>query len=142
MNIVQAVTKVANKFKYVSDMPYLLGVFDYWFIMREVKGLLHGDCEDFTLTSHYEYCDRNIFKFLWHLLITHKCQVHRVMTLNNQAHLVGCVDGLWFDNWTLDALPKEQFFATTRHRHQFRVVLPMMVFPLILGMFARYRSIE
>lgn len=142
MNIKDSVKEVATKFKYTPDMPYILGIIDWWFVMREKDGKLHGDCEDFTLTCHYEHADRNIFKFMWHLLVTHKYQVHRVMSHNNVAHLVGCVDNLWFDNWTCEALPKEQFFAITKHRYQYRVIAPMMAFALLIGLFARYRSIK
>lgn len=140
MKITEAVKYVADKFVYKSDLPAFLWLWDYWFVMPEQKGKLTGDCEDFTLTCFWYYSDQNLWKFLWHLLITHKYRVFRAITINNEAHLLGSVDNLWFDNWTLAAVSNTEFFDRTQHKLQWQLLSPFMLLPLIIGYFVRSRT--
>ena len=50
-------------------------------------------------------------------------------------HVVGSVDGLWFDNWTREALPKEQFFEKTKHTIKMRYVGFMIGWFMLAGLF-------
>lgn len=139
MNIETAVKSVADKFWYLADLPAFLNLWDYWFVMPEHDNKLSGDCEDFTLTCFWYYADKNLWRFLWNLLVTHRYKMYRVMTTNNEPHLIGSVDGLWFDNWTLSAIPKSDFFEVTKHRVQWQVISLFMILPLVIGYCVRNR---
>ncbi len=133
MTPAKAVALVASKFRYTNDKRF---IFDLWFVMRDADGVMKGDCDDFTITCLWEMCGRSLRTFIWKVLITHQYKVHRVKSTNGY-HVVGEVDGLWFDNWTLRAMPKAEFFAATGHRHQIQYVSPVMLPYLISGLFVR-----
>lgn len=136
MTLEAVVASVASKFKYREDPKSLL---DQWFVMVERQGVLQGDCDDFTVTCLWELCGRRLSTFIWKVLVTHKYKVHRVKSLNGY-HVVGEVEGLWFDNWTLRALPKDRFFAETRHQHQIQYISPLIATYLACGLVARHLS--
>ena len=132
MNIKEA---VASKFEYREDPDFL---FDYWYVMKDRNGKYKGDCEDFSLTVFWELSGKNLGRFLWNLLVTHKYKIHFVKTKHtNAGHLVGEYDNLFFDNWTLEELPKDEFYKRTQHIHQWRHVAPTMIVYLILGFIYR-----
>jgi hypothetical protein len=132
-DIKQCVLDVAAKFDYRQDPDFL---FDYWYVMKERNGKLKGDCEDFSLTVFWFLAGKNLFKFLWHLLIKHDYKLYIVDSLNGR-HVIGCYDDLYFDNWTLKALPKEQFFRVTKHKMVSRVTILNMWLTLIFGFIYR-----
>lgn len=140
MKIETAVKSVADKFMYLADLPAFMYFWDYWFVMPERDNKLFGDCEDFTLTCFWYYADKNLWRFLWNLLVTHRYRVYRVMTINNEPHLIGSVDDLWFDNWTLTAIPKLDFFEVTKHKLQKQIYAPFMASALVIGYFVRNRK--
>jgi len=132
MTITKTVEQVAGKFEYKDDPDMLV---DPWFVMREKRGKLHGDCDDFTITCLYLYL--GFWRFIWQVLITHRAEIHRVKTTAGGTHVVGCVGGLWFDNWTLKTLPKRQFFEQTGHVHLKRYWSPVFAAKLVAGLFVR-----
>jgi hypothetical protein len=133
MNIKDAVKYVGSKFDYTSDKK---GLIDYWFVMKD-KETMKGDCDDFTITSFWYYNDRSLWKFIWNVMITHRCQIHRYKTINDGYHVGGCVDGLWFDNWTKEAVSEEEFYKRTGHKHLMRYYVPLFWLKLIVGYFVR-----
>lgn len=133
-NLENAIRKVSEKFQYKSDR---LKIFDSWRIMPEKNGKLSGDCDDFTITCLWEYSDRNIVKFLWNTLVTHNYQIHRAKTVDGEYHIVGCIDKLWFDNWSLGAMTKTEFFKTTRHYYVSRYYFPIIALYLFIGLFKK-----
>lgn len=134
MSIKEIVKSVSSKFVYTSDKKFLI---DQWFVMREKEGKLHGDCDDFSVTCLWELCDRNIIKFIVNVLILHRYRLHHVKTSTNGGHVVGYANGLYFDNWTLEALPKEEFLRRTKHKFKFFYPSPMIAIYLLCGLFFR-----
>lgn len=113
MNVQDAVKKIANKFVYKSDRKTIV---DSWWLCRPgPDNTLIGDCEDFSLSVFWEISNQNWKKFSWNLLVSHRYQMHRTKDTNGEYHIVGSYDNLWFDNRTLEALPKEEFFQKTQH---------------------------
>ncbi len=130
-----AVQQVSSKFKYRKDPDFIL---DYWYVMRERNNQLQGDCEDFTLTTFWYLSNKNILVFLWHLFITHKYKVYLCKTFNNGSHAVGAFGDLYFDNWTLEALPREEFIKRTRHTGFTRCLFIHYPLPMLLGFIVRW----
>ena len=134
MEVELAVKYVASKFKYQKDKKF---IFDFWFVMRDSGGVFYGDCDDFTVTSLWEICERNLWKFIWYVFILHRYKMYRVKTINGGYHLVGCAEDLWFDNWTRRAMPKDQFFERTKHFDVRQVWSPVIMFFMFWGLFQR-----
>ncbi|POP53054.1 hypothetical protein [Zhongshania marina] len=132
MKITDAVIAVAKKFEYRADPDQWI---DPWFVMREKNGKLHGDCDDFTISCLYRYL--GFWKFIWQVCITHKAQIHRFKTVNGEFHVGGCVNGLWFDNYTRRALPKRQFYEETGHTYLKRYYVWHFGVKLVAGLFVR-----
>lgn len=135
MKIQEAVAHVRSKFHYRKD-PRLL---DYWGIMKEKDGVMQGDCEDFSLTSFWKACDENLLKFILKVFILHQYRIYFSLTHEGERHAVGYADGLWFDNWTREALPKEEFLERTKHRVYFFFPSILIIFPMLLGLLVRNR---
>ena len=134
MDVKQAVRDVASKFVYREDKRIIV---DHWSVMKERDGKLYGDCDDFALTVIWKTCDENILKFFWYVMILHKHRIYHAKTHDGAGHAYGYADGLYFDNWTLEALPKEEFFAKTKHRSKFFFPSPFMIVQLLVGLFTR-----
>ena len=107
---------------------------DHWSVMRLRNGEYFGDCDDYATTVLWHYYG-GFFGFLWNVVILHRGQYHKFITADGQPHIVGSVDGKYFDNYTLDALPKSKFLAKTGHRYLHRYYAPVFVFYLIHGIF-------
>lgn len=135
MDVKQAVKKVASKFKYLLDKKLTLG--DGWFVMREKDGALRGDCDDFALTSIWEICDRNVFKFILNVVILHRYRMYYSIAASGEPHIVGYANGLWFDNWSKQALPKDQFLALTQHKIKLPYPSPIVMWFMLLGLTIR-----
>lgn len=71
------------------------------------------------------------------MCITHKGKIHRFKTVNNVYHVGGEVDGLWFDNFTLEGLPKTEFMAKTGHTYIKQYYVWSFWLKLISGLFYR-----
>ena len=132
MDIKKAVKYVGDNFVYESD-PKVLG--DTWQVLKMKDGKFTGDCDDFSLTCFWFYSDKKLSKFLFHLLVTHRYKLYRCKTIYGEWHVIGSVDDLWFDNWTREALPKEQFFAKTKHDVKMRYLSFMFLWFLFMGLF-------
>jgi len=135
MNIKQAVTQVAEVFVYRPD-PKL---FDYWSVMRVQDHAMHGDCDDFAFTSMWLACDRSVLKLVYRLGITHEYRMIRAITPQGQKHWVGYAENMYFDNWTRQALPKSEFLERTQHKLLGLLPSPLMIVPVVLGFFLRYK---
>lgn len=131
MDIREAVKIVAEKFQYKADN---LKLYDSWRVMKLKDDKFAGDCDDFSITCFWYYSDCRLGKFLWNLLVTHKYKLYRVRTTHGEAHVVGCVDDLWFDNFTKKAVPKEEFFETTKHKMLMRYFSPIFAIFLLIGL--------
>jgi hypothetical protein len=105
--------------------------------MRLVNNVFTGDCDDFAITCFWYLSNQNIFKFLLHLLITHKYALYRCKTINNEWHIVARVGDWWFDNWTLAPMKKEEFFRTTKHKLHARYISPTIAWFLLIGLFKK-----
>ena len=137
MQVSEAVEKVASKFKYTSDKKLTFS--DAWFVMRERDGYLHGDCDDFSLTTIWEICDRSILKFIWFVVVTHQYRMYHCKTHDGVGHVVGYAQGLWFDNWTKKALPKQEFLEATQHKiWPISYPSPNILIFMLIGAFYRY----
>lgn len=132
MKISEAVAKVGRRFKYLTDKRLALG--DGWFVMREVDGYLRGDCDDFALTSIWECCDRSILKFIWFVIISHQYRFYYCTSGQGNPHIVGYAQGLWFDNWTKQALTKDEFVERTKHQIKHMYFSPTVLWFMILGL--------
>lgn len=134
MDISDAVKYVGDNFVYKADNhPKIIG--DTWQIMKKKEdNKFYGDCDDFAITCFWYYSDQSIIKFLLNLLITHKFKLYRCKTISGQYHVIGCVNDLYFDNWTRKALPKKQFFSNTKHRITMRYIGPIIAYFMFCGL--------
>jgi len=132
VSIEKAVAAVASKFVYREDPK---GRIDPWFVMRDNGGKLYGDCDDFAITCLYKHF--GLWGFIWHVCITHKAQIHWLKTVNSGYHVCGVVDGQWFDNWTLEAMPRRQFYEATGHTFIKRYYVWNFGIKLVAGLFKR-----
>lgn len=131
MDVKQAVLKVANKFRYLADKKAILG--DRWFVMREKQGILAGDCDDFALTTIWEICDRSLVKFILNVILLHRYRMYFCITSTGEPHIVGYAKGLYFDNWTKQAMPKNQFIEHTKHTIKLPYPSPIVLWFMLLG---------
>lgn len=134
MDIKTIVKDIGSKFKYYPDVFKL---FDWWYVMPERNGVMCGDCEDFSITAIWQLCNRNIATFIWRVIILHQYRIYFGITKNNEFHAMGYAQGLWFDNWTREAMPKDQFLNETGHRVYWFVPGPLILFNMFLGAFVR-----
>lgn len=134
MNIKEAVNLVASKFIYKADK---LKIYDSWRVMKLQDKHYYGDCDDFSITCFWYYSDKNLKKFIWNILITHKYKLYRVKTVSGGYHVVGSVDDLWFDNWSKEALSKADFFERTKHKITMRYISPIIGTFLLIGLFLK-----
>jgi hypothetical protein len=131
MNLIESIKEVSDKFVYTADKT---GDFikDNWFVMSETDGEYRGDCEDYALTVLYILAG-GYFKMLWNLLIG-KYSLHIVASAGDVLnHCVGRVDDMWFDNWTLSAKNREEFFERTQHKYGKKISFFIIVSKLIMG---------
>lgn len=134
-NIKECVDFVASKFSYKYDKKFFI---DQWFVMKDKDGKFHGDCDDFTITVLWYYYGCSLLSFVWNVLIARNAKVYKLTAANGEPHLVGNIGDIWFDNWSLKALPKEEFFMITKHnldlfQHNFFT----MWLKLVIGLFTR-----
>lgn len=115
MKAQEALSEVNKFFLYNKDKKLFIG--DSWRILNNKK--YHGDCDDFALTVLWLMCDKKISKFIWNVLVLHKFRLYYSRTFTKEPHIIGYADGLWFDNWTQEALDEEKFFYRTGHRKYF-----------------------
>lgn len=135
MNIAAIVSAVGARFQYRSDPKILI---DPWFVMRDKGGKLIGDCDDFAITCLYYYY--GFWGFIWNVCITHRGKLHRFKTSDGEFHVGASVDGLWFDNFTLKAVPKSEFFKLTDHTYLKRYYVWTFGLKLLVGLFVRYKK--
>jgi len=140
MNVVEAVNYVSTRFKYLADKKLIYG--DAWFVMDERDGVMRGDCDDFAITCLWLICDRNTFKFIWNVLILHRYRIYFCLTPNGGRHAIGYASGLWFDNWSLSALPKKDFIEKTKHRIKFPFINVLIIIWMFIGLFYRKQYLK
>lgn len=141
MEIQEAVAKVSKKFKYVKDRPIVIS--DWWSVMQsDEDGWLYGDCDDFAITAIYEACDRNKLKFIWNFLILHKYRVYFARTMTGETHAIGYGEGLFFDNWSREALTKDEFLKRTGHKIYTFFPSPVVLYFMLFGLFSRNDHIK
>lgn len=140
MDIRTAVDYVGKRFKYLTDKKIIIG--DVWYVMPEHNQVMRGDCDDFAITSIWLACDRNIWKFILNVFILHRYRLYHATSRNGEPHIIGYAQGLWFDNWTREAVPENEFFATTGHKKWLFYPSPYTIYFMLLGLFVRDRSIE
>lgn len=128
-----AVKYVSERFHYRRD-PKLL---DYWFVMKEREGKMIGDCDDFAVTSIWKICNENLLTFIWNVFIIHRYRIYFGRTPTGEKHAIGYANGLWFDNWSREALSKDEFLKRTNHKIYFFFPSPLMIWALFLGLFVR-----
>lgn len=131
ITIQEAIQYVSSRFEYTQDKKSFI---DPWFVMKERTGRMQGDCDDYTFTVLWLYFQRSIFKFIFGLL-TGKAKIHRVMSKTGW-HIVGQVGEVWFDNWTMKPMQKDDFFKATKHQYKKRYYFLIPYFA-ISGLFKR-----
>ena len=109
-------------------------MFDSWRVMKDKDGVMAGDCDDFAITCFWHYSGENLIKFLWNLLVTHNYRLYRAKTIKGQYHVVGAVDGQWFDNWTYEPLSKNEFLYQTKHTILHIYPSPVTAFYMLIGL--------
>lgn len=134
MTLTEAVQYVSQRFVYKTDKYLLL---DHWSVMPDEDGNMYGDCDDFSTTVLWLLCDRSLLKFIWNVFILHRYKLWRVYDSKGNLHVVGSVGDMFFDNWTLAAMPKQQFLAVTKHTLKFAYPSFMFLFPMLLGYLVR-----
>ena len=131
MNLFEAIETVSKKFTYTADRT---GSFmkDNWFIMKEQDGKYRGDCEDYALTVMYLVAG-GYLKFFWKL-ITGEYKLHITSSNGDKLdHCVGSIDGVWFDDWTLKGLSREQSFEKTGQKYGHKRSVFVVFSKLLVG---------
>lgn len=83
-----------KRFSYTSD-----GKHDTWKLMREERGRLLGDCEDYSLWVAFWLIARGSWKWLWWGVICGDIKFHFVVTKQgNDGHCVLEYQGRMIDN--------------------------------------------
>lgn len=109
---------------------------DHWSVMRNRQGNFHGDCDDYAVTVLYH--SLGFWRFLWHVLVTKKARLIRVRTKDGGSHIVGNLDGWWFDNFVCGKrLARHVFFSRTGHRWVGEVGRWERLVKLTVGLFYR-----
>lgn len=108
MNVHAAVEFVAKNFVYTPDKKSGAKR-GQWKVLSGDKPM-KGDCEDFSLTVI-----DTVFNSVLGPVFSGKAKIHHVMS-SSGPHAVGSIGDLWFDNWTLKAMRKDEFFAQTKHK--------------------------
>jgi predicted transglutaminase-like cysteine proteinase len=131
----QIVETLGKNFVYDWDKKYII---DHWSVMKPgPDGKYRGDCDDFALTALWKICDENLFKFILNVLILHRYRMIFAKTPNGEGHLVGYAKGKYFDNWTRQAMDKEDFLRETGHKMKFPVLSPISIWYILVGLFTR-----
>jgi predicted transglutaminase-like cysteine proteinase len=135
MELNEAIRKVNERFRYEADKNFIL---DSWSTLREDGEFLKGDCEDYAIQTLWYLNDCSLWKFIKNVIILHKHRMYYVKAIpDNGGHAVANVGNLWFDNWTKEALPKDEFFDRTKHKKWFMYPMPLMVPFFIYGLLKR-----
>jgi hypothetical protein len=134
MSLQTAIQTVNTQFVYKSDKT---GLIDSWKVMKSKEGQMRGDCEDYSLTVMWLYSGKSLKKFIWRLFISRRYKLHRVKTINDVYHAVGEIDGYFFDNWSMRALHKEEFYTTTKHKHLYSYFMPFTILNFLAGFISR-----
>lgn len=132
-NLQNSVKAIADSFDYEPDR---LRIFDSWQVLRSVNGRYRGDCEDFALTVFWHLSNKNVLRFLWNLLISHRYSMYRVRDSNGESHVVACFQDQWFDNWTRKTLSRDDFFKSTQHELLHIYPGPFIALYLLIGLFS------
>lgn len=117
----EAYDAVKSRFQYSKD-----GSLDKWRIMKEEKGPLKGDCEDFSLTILWHLSDKSMTKFWWNVT-TGKGVIWYVRTEAGVGHAILHWNGMWADNKTKD------WTEDTKHRKVFPMLMPLMLIKMGIG---------
>lgn len=133
-NIKECVEFVSSRFSYKSDKDFFI---DQWFVMKDKNGRFYGDCDDFVVTVLWYYYGCSILSFIWNVLIKHDCKIFRVKTSTGEYHIIGSVNNLFFDNWTLKALSEQEFYSITKHKKLYRMNILHMWSKFLIGLFSR-----
>jgi hypothetical protein len=132
MNIKESVQAVASKFVYEADTDKFV---DSWEIMQEnQEGKMLGDCDEFSLTAIWYACDQNWVKFILNVFILHRYRFYFCKSSNGN-HVIGYAQGLYFDNWTKEALPKQEFLDKTKHEILFPYISPWIMMYMLKAKF-------
>ena len=119
MSIRNTVKKLARIFKYTSDESRH-GEIDCWYVLSEKNP--RGDCEDFAITCLVWYL--GWWGFFKDVIVFNRGQIWFVSspgdrnrdTSKEGDHAIGFYDGLWFDNFSLDALEETAYFRKYQHK--------------------------
>jgi hypothetical protein len=136
MQLNQAIEQVDQKFVYQADPRSFFT--DYWFVMQEHDGHLHGDCDDYSITVLWYMCNQNFWTFVWNVLILHRYRLHRVKTRTGEYHVVAQVGNTWFDNWTRRPCGRQELFDQTGHQYAMWYLSPIIAWFMLWG-YLRYR---
>ena len=137
MILEDAIDTVSEKFLYEPDITLLR---DAWFVMQpKANGFYYGDCEDFALTVFWLMSNKSIVTFIWHLVFTGRYELHFVKSNGAESinHCVASIADLWFDNHTLSAMSKFDFFTKTNHVYGKRINRIVILSKLIIGLFQK-----
>jgi hypothetical protein len=128
----RAAKDVGAMFVYTSEPKSFI---DPWFVMPVKGGKMYGDCDDYAITVLYRTL--GFWGFVWRVLIKHDAKVMFGYTRSGEGHAIGVLDGLWFDNFSLKAIPKDKFLAETGHRVVSQYYAHKIIPKLMYGFFRR-----
>ncbi len=129
--VIQAVKQVSAKFQWVKDRRIYIG--DTWSVLDTSHNRIFGDCDNFTLTCLWLICKQSIWLFIWNVLVLHKYRIYYCRTSIGEPHVVGYAEGLWFDNFSKEALPEHEFFNETKHKKYFFYPSVLTAWYMLLG---------
>lgn len=127
MNLKDSCQYVSDRFIYKADVK------GKWSILSGNK--MSGDCEDFSLTVMFLHFG-GVFRLLFALL-TGKAKIWQVNSTGG-LHAVGQVNDMFFDNWCMEPVSKEEFIKRTGHKflksyNPIYVMFKLYKFPFTLG---------
>lgn len=120
MNVNEELQSFRNRFRYKSDAE------DVWTVLKEPTGPVHGDCDDFALTSLWIVAGHSWLRMLWWVTTFQACMWY-TRSPKGGGHAMLWVKGYgWTDNWYPVWNEKPQ------HPRYMPWVLPVFVLALIL----------
>lgn len=128
MHFMEANRKVADKFVYAKDSDQY-SFKEVWRVIDTSKEQWKGDCEDYALTVLWLISDRNVFKFLFNLLVNPQYSIWHVKTERGVGHAI-----LRYEDMYVDNIQRKWFAKTDKPYKTYEWLFPIIP-PLIFGKF-------
>lgn len=129
MNLDQARDIINRKFRYQAD-----GKFDQWSVLDINSTTIQGDCEDYSLTLIWLAEDKNIFKFLFAIILM-KYVIWYTKTPIGEAHAImyNRTNKMYIDNI------KKDFHTKTQYKQDgFKFIFPFVSIFILVKLLLSY----